>query len=93
MNNLALILDEIIANLDNLSDKELQDKFKSSRNGEVASAFFDGFLNDIIIISMFTCKLIPVNISKYLICPSNFRLNSLYEVNDSANDDEFAMAA
>lgn len=99
MNELSKALDEIIRELDTLSDQELQAKFEASKGGLVAAAMLDSeiFLRQQFEEFTFRYKVSSNKMSSFyrkaVVTHNDFfsRLDQI--VMDAANDEQYMMAA
>lgn len=99
MNELSKALDEIIRELDTLSDQELQAKFEASKGGLVAAAMLDSeiFLRQQFEEFTFRYKVSSKKMSSFyrkaVVAHNDFfsRLDQI--VMDAANDEQYMMAA
>lgn len=99
MNELYKALNEIILELDDLSDQELQAKFEASKGGLVAGALFDSYIFLRQQLSEFnSCYSILSEKEPYFYRDMIIKHNEFFSrlddiVMDAANDEQYMIAA
>lgn len=99
MNNLSKVLDEIILELDSLTDEQLQAKFEASKGGLVGAAILDGesFLSHHLEAFSSYYNISVTDVSQYYKATSSIHNDFISRLDEFAieaeNDGNYMMAA